>query len=105
MPIYRYCCEKNHEAEEFCHITDIQEKIKCSTCGSWAFRQFRSGPFNTDIGHKERYSESMGVNPEQIDLAKKTFPGSEYTPDGRLIIKNRRHKLYEAKRRGYAEIE
>jgi len=105
MPTYKYKCEKGHVTEEFFHITDIQEKISCSKCDSWAFRQFIAGGFNTDLVQKERHSDSMGVAPEQIPKAMRTFPGSEYTPDGKLIIKNRRHKLYEAKRRGYTEIE
>jgi hypothetical protein len=61
--------------------------------------------FNTDLVNNERWSESMGVTPEQIPEALQTFPGSTYDSDGRLLIKNRKHKLYEAKRRGYAELD
>lgn len=46
----------------------------------------------------------MGVNPEQITEAIKTFPESEYAPDGRLVIKNRKHKLFEMRRRNMEEI-
>jgi len=57
----------------------------------------------TTKDHK-RYSYSMGVLPEQIKEAEKAFPGSKYTPDGRLIIKNRQHKLKEMKRRNMIEM-
>ena len=59
---------------------------------------------NTDLVHNERWSESMGVVPNQIAEAERTFPGSEYDSEGRLRIKNRKHKLFEMKRRGYTEI-
>ena len=60
---------------------------------------------NTDLVNNERYSESMGVTPEQIPEAMRTFPGSVYDSTGRLLIKNRRHKIQEMKRRGYAELD
>ena len=60
---------------------------------------------NTDLVNNERWSESMGVTEEQIPEAMKTFPGSTYDSTGRLLIKNRKHKLFEAKRRGYAELD
>jgi hypothetical protein len=60
---------------------------------------------NTDLVNNERWSDSMGVQPHQIPEAMQTFPGSTYDSDGRLLIKNRKHKLYEAKRRGYAELD
>jgi hypothetical protein len=60
---------------------------------------------NTDLVNNERWSDAMGVVPNQIPEAERTFPGSKYDSDGRLLIKNRRHKLYEMKRRGYAELD
>lgn len=61
---------------------------------------------NIDETTKEhtRYSQSMGVNPEQIPAAMKAYPGSEYTPDGRLIIRSRQHKLKEMRRRNMEEL-
>jgi hypothetical protein len=62
--------------------------------------------FNTDLVNNERWSDAMGVNPDQIPEAMKIFPGSTYDSEsGRLLIKNRKHKLFEAKRRGYAELD
>jgi hypothetical protein len=56
---------------------------------------------------RERYSKAMGVNPEQIAQAERNFPGSEYVKSGPnagdLIIRDRKHKLREMKRRGMDE--
>ncbi|MHC4332614.1 MAG: hypothetical protein ACYSTZ_00085 [Planctomycetota bacterium] len=60
---------------------------------------------NTDLVNNERWSDSMGVQPHQIPEAMQIFPGSTYDSEGRLLIKNRKHKLFEAKRRGYAELD
>ena len=60
---------------------------------------------NTDIVNNERWSESMGVTPEQVPEAMRTFPGSVYDSEGRLLIKSRKHKIQEMKRRGYAEFD
>lgn len=63
------------------------------------------GSIYTDLVDNERWSESMGVTPEQIPEAVKTFPGSTYDSTGRLLIKNRKHKLQEMKKRGYVEFD
>lgn len=51
----------------------------------------------------------MGIAGNQLGLAMKTFPGSEYVPDGegnyKLKIKNRAHKKVEMARRGYVEFD
>ena len=60
---------------------------------------------NTDLVDNERWSESMGVTPEQVPEATRTFPGSVYDSEGRLLIKNRKHKIQEMRRRGYAELD
>ena len=59
---------------------------------------------STDLVNNERFSEAMGVQPHQIDEAMQKFPGSEYNAEGALKIESRKHKLYEMKRRGYAEL-
>lgn len=48
-----------------------------------------------------RWSEAMGVAPQQVEEAKRLFPDSVYDPDGRLLIRNRGHKKKEMRRRGY----
>jgi hypothetical protein len=45
----------------------------------------------------------MGCLPEEVPVFEKTFPGSTYDDTGRLLIRNRKHKMMELKRRGYRE--
>ncbi|KKL20513.1 hypothetical protein LCGC14_2454720 [marine sediment metagenome] len=49
----------------------------------------------------ERFSDAMGINPNQLPAFMKQFPGSEYNSEGQLKIKNREHKKLEMRRRGY----
>jgi len=81
----------------------------CGCTGDWEFmkRVFPKQNINIDGTSRgvERYSHSLGCNPQEIHKFEKLYPGSEYTPDGRLIIKNRQHKKQEMKRRGYSELD
>jgi hypothetical protein len=62
------------------------------------------GDFDETCKSHERWSWSMGVNRQDIPSAMKKYPGSEYHPQtGQLKIKNRKHKLYELKRRQMEE--
>lgn len=48
----------------------------------------------------------MGCNIEEIPIFEKLYPDSVYHPEtGDLLIKNRQHKTYERKRRGYEELD
>jgi len=85
---------------------------KCPKCGSGCYRlrfmkenKKKENPLDRNWYErdKERFSEAMGVAPNQVQEAMKIYPGSEYTKDGRLKIKNRAHKKFEMKRRGYTE--
>jgi hypothetical protein len=104
MPIYAYRCKNAHVTEKF--VAEMQPYLtcKCETCGAKAKRSFRDEQFSTDLVHNERWSDSMGVQPHQVKEAEKTFPGSTYNEEGQLLIKNRKHKKLEMKRRGYTEI-
>lgn len=104
MPIYMYECAFGHPTEEFKRKPNPSAYKKCKVCGGRARRNIGLEGVNTDVGDHVRWSDSMGVNPEQIPLAVKTFPGSEYDHEGRLKIKNRKHKKLEMKRRGYVEL-
>ena len=51
-----------------------------------------------------RWSDAMGINvenPVSVAEAKRLFPDSTYDSEGRLLIRNRQHKLQEMSRRGY----
>jgi len=75
----------------------------CSVCGHWMRRIFSR--VNTDLVDRPRWSNTMGVNPRQIPQAVKLYPGSVYNEKGQLLIRNRKHKLFEMKRRGMVELE
>jgi len=50
---------------------------------------------------RPRWSDAMGINPEQLPDFLKRYPDSTYDSEGRLLIKNRAHKIKEMSRRGY----
>lgn len=113
MPVYCYKCavcglERDvfkHNCPTPGHFVRAGRFVRCRGCGGVAKRHYLGEQKNTDLVDRERFSDSMGINPDQLELAKKTFPDSEYDSEGRLKIKNRKHKLYEMKRRGYIEYD
>lgn len=105
MPIYCYKCPCGANLEVYTHYPKPTKTTKCHYCDGRAPRSIAAEGVNTDCGDHPRVSESMGVNPDQLALAQKTFPGSEYTEGGALKIKNRAHKKVEMARRGYVEFE
>jgi putative FmdB family regulatory protein len=103
MPIYEYKCPNCGTKEEVITTKyEPSEFISCK-CGSRK-KKIISLP-NTDLKNNERLSSTMGVNPRQIKEAEKRFPGSKYTPDGRLIINNRQDKIKKCKERGLSELD
>ena len=105
MPTYVYRCTEGHVTEDVIPRMDPKPMVDCKVCGQPSSRSYRDEAKNTDIIDNERWSESMGVTPEQVPEAMRTFPGSVYDSSGRLLIKNRKHKIQEMKRRGYAELD
>lgn len=110
MPLYTYRCQRCGQVFDYIEcIAHRNHAQHCPGCNGPAERDVQSeiagcGDFNALNAEHVRYSNAMGVNPEQIEAAKKAYPGSEYTPDGRLIVRSRQHKLKEAKRRGMIEL-
>ncbi len=103
MPIYEYQCPNCGTKEEvFTPKYEPPEFIDCK-CGSRK-KKIISLP-NTDLKNNERLSNVMGVNPRQIPEAEKRFPGSKYTPEGKLIINSRQDKKKKMKERGLTELE
>ncbi|MCJ7828716.1 MAG: zinc ribbon domain-containing protein [Dehalococcoidia bacterium] len=103
MPIYTFRCENNHETDKYVHRIRPQRWIKCNKCGKRMVKII-SLP-NTNMVHNVRLSSSMGVNPKQIPEAERLYPGSKYTPDGRLIVESRKDKLQKMKERNLIEFE
>lgn len=106
MPMYTYVCDVCGMVFDYIEcLAKRNEAQHCPGCNGPASRNMGLEHIDQrQIPEHERYSNSMGVNPEQIKEAEKNFPGSQYTPDGRLIIHNRQHKLQEMKRRGMEEL-
>lgn len=110
MPLYTFKCTKCGLMFDQIECMEHRNNAQiCPGCNGPASRDAEaelSGLGNVDETTKDhvRYSNSMGVNPSQIAEAERAYPGSKYTPDGRLIINSRQHKLMEMKRRGMEEI-
>lgn len=106
MPIYVYRCTVCGKAtEDFRPVPEPRVLIECSACGQAAERSYSDERVNTDMIDNERWSESMGVAPNQVAEARRLFPDSTYDKQGRLLIRSRSHKKQELKRRGYAELD
>ena len=102
MPIHEYICPEKHITEKFSHGHRPSYIIKCERCNLPARKMVSR--VNTDLTNNERYSNSMGVNPRQIPEAERLYPGSRYTPDGRLIVMSRKDKLRKIKQRNLIEF-
>ena len=54
---------------------------------------------------RPRYSDALGVNPDQIPDFKKRWPWMDFDKEGRCLIRNRADKLRHLKVRGFVELE
>ena len=101
MPMYDFkcrCCGKVFEL-----IVPVgMGTVNCFNCDGVAEKIY-SPPTAGDATmiDNERFSDAMGINPNQLPAFMKQFPGSEYNSEGQLKIKNREHKKLEMKRRDY----
>jgi len=106
----RYCykCDKCGYVFDKYHSAKNRNKTEqCPECLSPAYRSFKNEIKDSKVDalmkENERYSWSMGCNVDDIPDMIKKFPGSEYNDRGQLRIKNREHKKFEMKRRGFEE--
>ncbi len=102
MPIYQYKCACSRKKEIFATMSESGAKVKCE-CGQ-IMQRIVSLP-STDIVNNVRYSNSMGCNPRQIPEMMRKYPGSRYTPDGKLIVNSRKDKLLKLRQRNLVEFE
>jgi len=81
---------------------------KCE-CGKNATRdivaEHSQGNIDGLMKENHRWSISMGCPINQLDYFRKKYPNSTYNDRGQLLIKNRVHKLKEAKLRGMQELD
>lgn len=106
MPFYWYKCKCGKEFDSFSSIKKRNKPQKCPSCGGKATRDIASefanfGRVNELMVDRPRYSDAMGINPDQLNEFRKHYPDSVYDDEGRLLVRNRAHKKREMKRRGY----
>lgn len=108
MPSYGYLCERcgNFHAD---NTISGRNKTECPKCGRACERdveyELNSG-YDLEIGvDHPRWSLSMGVPVSQLDHFRKIYPNSVYDDRGRLLVKNRKHKLRQADERNMCELD
>jgi len=111
MPNYGYKCSGcNENFDGFSTVACRNEPVACPNCGNLGYRDVEyelqtCGNFDETTKEHVRYSSSMGCNPKQIPEMERKYPGSRYTPDGRLEIIGRKDKLRKLRQRGMVEFE
>jgi len=110
MPMYTYTCSKCKKTfSEFSTVEGRNRPKKCE-CGGTAKRDLQKefsemSQFNATMKENVRYSDALGVNPDQIPEFKRRWPWMDFTPDGRCIIRNREEKKRIMRARGFVELE
>lgn len=108
MPSFVAKCKCGKIFRYMSTISSRNEPIECE-CGLMANRNVEAelnvGSRKKWVGDNPRFSISMGVPPSQVNEFRKRFPESTYDNRGRLLIKNRKHKLQEMKRRDFVELD
>lgn len=111
MKDWTFICEVCGSTIEYDYspFDDDNNRVYKTTCCNKAMSRANYNKLvNISMGEHERFSTSMGCLPHEVPRMMKAYPGSEYVvKDGmaQLKIKNRTHKKYEMKRRGYAELD
>lgn len=91
MPFYDYECDQcGKTGTRYSSVADRDNQRHCEGCGRTLNRiQFPTPERAVSPGYwKERVSDALGVNPDQIPAAMKIHPGAEFTPDGAMIIRS-----------------
>ena len=107
MPLYTYRCLQCDEVfDEPRRIAERDDATKCQHCDGIATRDTGAEIRTCAKGRSASVvwlSDAMGCLPEEVPEFKKVFPGSEYTPDGRLVMRGLKHRDAEIKRRGLVD--
>jgi len=110
MPSYSFYCPNCGHFDNICTISQRNDACECPNCKQMCGRDVEHelqncGNFDETCKNHVRLSNSMGVLPKRIKEMEKKYPGSKYTPDGRLIVNSRKDKLLKMKQRGLVEYE
>lgn len=102
MPIYCYKCDKCGKTAEFYVPMDQRNSVHpCDCKGGVLARNMTAELVHTDLPYqREVLSETMGINKNQIPRAKKLWPDSEWTPDGRMIVRSHQQRKRIMRERG-----
>ena len=110
MPVYDFACPKCGNFDNICQIADRNKTTECPICGTDSERDIEHevqtcSAFDETCKEHVRWSNSMGCNPRQIPEMMRRYPGSNYSPDGKLEIIGRKDKLKKMKERNVVEFE
>lgn len=105
MPFYEYICPDKHEHQRFYPHCSPAKRPTCPTCKKKSRRNYRKEAKYTDCVDRPRWSDAMGVHPDQIPEAMRRFPGSQYNSEGQLLVESRADKKKKMKERGYVELD
>ncbi len=107
MPIFSYKCEMcGYITDEYFKSADSRERyISCNLCGNRAKYNIGAQTVNsTEQDYaKPVLSETIGVQPHQVQDHKRAYPDVPITPDGRVIMKSHAERKRILKRLGYMD--
>lgn len=104
MPLYSYRCSVGHVHDNVRRIDDRDTPSTCPSCGGDAQRDAVESMrvHSTDQGYQSPVlSRALGVNPNQIDEARRQFPHHEFHPDGRMILRSHAQRKRVMRELGY----
>lgn len=94
MPVYTYRCCKCDRIQDSVRPMEARDDAgECEECGAETARDMAEelGGVQTDWP-EPIYSDAAGVHPDQVPEARGRFKNHEYTPDGRMIFRSKRHR-------------
>ena len=109
MPEYSYRCKNCDLVFRDLNTVSKRGSTICE-CGGKAKRDIDAelafvGRRKKWVTENERWSIAAGVPVKQLAEFRARFPESVYNDKGHLLIKNRKHKLKELKRRDMIELD
>lgn len=109
MPNYTYRCMVCSKVFDYSSSVADRNNPQTCECGCSAVRdveeELKVGIRPNWITENNRWSISMGVPAKQVNEFRTRFPNSVYSDDGRLLVKNRKDKMRQAKERGFVELD
>ena len=93
MPIYTYRCECGHVQDDFRTMASRDEPMPCECCGQPMERDTVPQSVSVQADWTDPiYSDAAGIAPEQVPEARARFKHHEYTDDGRMVFRSKKHR-------------